>query len=324
MRRPQEVRVILNPAARGAPTPEAIEAAAEPLRTRGWTVQIETSEAAGEITARAAAAAAAGVDVVVACGGDGTVHEAANGLIGSGAALAMIPTGTANIWAAEAGIPSDPEQALLLIPRARRVRADLGIAQVGEARRHFLLMCGFGLDGHVVRRVGGGSRGKRRLGRAWYGIVGAWSALRVGAFEVTIRESGTGPEADLAVEQTLPLRLGIAGNTRLYGGVTRLTSGARIDDGLLDLVTFEARGPLGTARQLGRALRGGLHRRAGGTIGYRQTAAVEIEPSGALPVQLDGEFFAEAAPGTPLRLSTAPGALTMLMAPRPTPLLGER
>lgn len=338
--------VIRNPAARRSPPPGALDAAAAPLRARGWRVTVVDSAAPGDVATLAARAAAAGVGVVAACGGDGTLHEAAGALAGTEAALTAVPAGTANVWAHEAGIPIDPTAALDLIPRARRVRVDLGVADLPGAvaagdgrdegnegdegdgavqadghRRPFLLMCSFGLDAEVVRRVGSGGAGKARLGRAWYAAVGGWTALRWAPPPLTLRVE----DADGGVhEHSGRVRLGVAGNTRLYGGVSRLASGARIDDGLLDLVTFEAAGPLGTARQLGRGLRGGLHRRAGGSIGYRRARRVEVHPSGPLPVQLDGEYAGTASPGAPLRLTVLPGALTVLMAPRPTPLLGER
>src|SRR5690606_26707690 len=164
------------------------------------------------------------------CGGDGTIYEVVNGLAHSDTALAVIPTGTANVWAREAFVPRDLTRALKLVALGRRERVDLGVAEGAFGRRHFLLMCGIGLDAEVVGRVGTSSSGKRRLGKAWYALLGAGAVARATPVETTFSLDGTSLER--------PLLQAVAGNTRLYGGVTRLTSNARMDDGLLDLCVF--------------------------------------------------------------------------------------
>ena len=307
---PGRLLIVRNPGARRAPSEAALEEGAAPLRRAGWEVELRSTETAGHATAIAAEAAAAGVDVVVAAGGDGTVHEVVNGLAGSESALAVVPAGTANVWAKESGTPGNVARALAWIATARRAPIDLGrVAATGAPERCFLLMCSAGFDAEVVRRVGEGTWRKRRLGRAWYMAAGVALGLRARPTAARIAVDG--------VELERELLFLVAGNTRLYGGLVRLTDAALADDGLLDVCVFSGRGLWGHMRLLARGLRGGLHRRAGGDIDYVRGAEVRIDAARPLAVQADGELVGE----TPATLSVVPRALSVLLAPGPNPLL---
>lgn len=310
--RPRSLLIIRNPHARRAPSEGELWAATEPLREHGWVVRVESTARAGQATELAADAARAGIEVVAACGGDGTVNETLEGLLGTTTALAVIPTGTANVWAREAGVPLNFRRAVSLIPSARAVVVDVGVIEGAFGVRHFLLMCGIGLDAEVVRRVGGESRGKRLLGKAWYAAV----ATRVLA-------GAKGVQSDVLVDSaplTHPLFQLVVGNTRLYGGVMRLTSIARMDDGLLDLCVFSGSGRGRLVRLLARALRGRLHSRVGPGIDYYRGERIDIRADVPLSVQADGEYIGE----TPVSVSILPRGLTVLMGTRPNVLLGER
>lgn len=289
-----------------------MRAAAVSLQEHGWALRVESTTHAGHATELAADAASAGIEVVAACGGDGTVNEVVQALAGTSTALAVIPSGTANVWAREAGVPLDVGRAISLIPSARAVAVDVGVVEGEFGARRFLLMCGIGLDAEVVRRVGGGSRGKRLLGKAWYGVVGAraLSGWRSARCELVLDSVPT-------EERVFQV---VAGNTRLYGGVLQLTSDARMDDGLLDVCVFSGRGRLALGRLLWRARRGELHARAGRGIEYLRGARIDIGSSRRLAVQADGEYVGE----TPVTLSVLPRSLTALIGTRPNALLGER
>jgi len=112
-------------------------------------------------------AASEGYDVVVAFGGDGTVNEAANGLVGSRTPLTALPGGSTNVWARTLGIPNDvvdaTEHLLRMADEFEPFPVDLG--RVDE--RHFVFAAGAGLDASVVERVDAHPYRKARLG-AWY------------------------------------------------------------------------------------------------------------------------------------------------------------
>ncbi|MYA19947.1 MAG: diacylglycerol kinase family lipid kinase [Chloroflexi bacterium] len=325
---PGSLLIVRNPRARRAPSEAALREAVEPLRARGVAVELRSTTAPGHAGEIAAEAARDGVELLAAAGGDGTIHEVINGLGGSETALTAIPAGTANVWAREAGIPRNPARALAWIEGARRVRIDLGRAEFTgpdgtPSERVFLLMCSTGLDAEAVRRIGGGGRSKRWLGPVPYALHGSERLLRAPA--VRTRIAIEGPSGNTTIERSL--LFAVAGNTRLYGGVARLTGGARADDGLLDLAAFCGGSPasrltLGArvlVRAFGRGLRGSLAPRAGGSADYLRGARIRIEPEMPLAVQADGEYLGE----TPLTLSVEPRALDVLVAPRPHALLGE-
>lgn len=118
---------------------------------------------------------AEGVEGVISLGGDGTLNEVANGLLGRELPLMFLPGGTANTMAYELGIPRDPVRAVPVMAAAwpRPVRPGL----VGE--RAFLLMVGFGLDALAVYLVTGTL--KKRLGALAYLWTGLWAQMRPAA-----------------------------------------------------------------------------------------------------------------------------------------------
>jgi YegS/Rv2252/BmrU family lipid kinase len=154
--------VIFNPTA-GRRRRQRLRRALARLTALGVTVTVRETTAAGD--ARAFARDAAGVDIVVVAGGDGTINEAANGLAGrAGApALAIVPLGTANVLAAELGfVDMSPEAAADAIAGGAVRPAWLGVAN----GRVFCQMAGVGFDAHVVAGIDVGL--KRRIGKLAY------------------------------------------------------------------------------------------------------------------------------------------------------------
>ena len=307
---PGRVLLLRNPRARGAPSEAALHAAALPLVARGWHLDLHSTTGPGEASGIAAQAAVAGYDVVVAVGGDGTVHEVLQGLAGTATALGTVPAGTVNVWAKESAAPRGAGRALAFLPRARAARIDVGRVTFGDgSSRRFLLMCGVGLDAGVVRLVGAGGPGKRLLGSAWYAAAGLAYAIRAAPVRTAIEVGGERFERELF--------LAVVGNTRRYGGIASLTDAALADDGLLDVAAFSGRSLGDRVRLVARGLRGGLERRTGGGIDYTRGAEVRMTSERPLAVQADGEYVGE----TPVTISVEPRALTVLLAPEPNPLL---
>ncbi|MPZ47887.1 MAG: YegS/Rv2252/BmrU family lipid kinase [Dehalococcoidia bacterium] len=289
----QKASIIYNPMARNVPSQGRLAAAAASMADEGWEIDLRPTQSAGHATTLAREAAAHGVDVVVACGGDGTVNEVVNGLVGSQSAVALIRGGTGDVFAKEIGMPKTPEQALRLLAEGERRRFDLGIA--GE--RYFLLMAGVGLDAGVVRRVPG--RPKRFLGTASYVL---WGALELGRYRsrpVQLRLNG---EQDWEGH----LYWLLLGNTRSYGGVIDITSEALADDGLLDAYVFSGRGLPWLART---GIRLAMRRHDGADgVSFQRLRELDVLTPG-LEVQADGEFFGE----TPMRFGVAPRAVEVVI-----------
>jgi diacylglycerol kinase family enzyme len=133
-------------------------------------VRLEISETSerGDATRLAADAVAAGIDAVVAFGGDGTVNEVAQALVHSDSALGIIPAGTTNVMARSVGIPDDVSAASALL--ASRLGAGesrrINVGRIGE--RYFLFGAGMGLDAEVIRSVEARPERKRRLGHFFF------------------------------------------------------------------------------------------------------------------------------------------------------------
>jgi diacylglycerol kinase family enzyme len=140
------------------------------------------------------------------------------------------------------------------------------------------------------------------LGRAWYGAIASWVLARSETANARISVDGRVLEA--------PLLMALAGNTRLYGGVARLTASALADDGLLDVCTFSGAGLGHRAMLTARALRGGLDVHTGGGIDYDRGARVDIETDWPVPVQADGEFIGT----TPVSIEVEPAALWVVVS----------
>ena len=182
-----------------------------------------------------------GADLVFAWGGDGTVRRCAGELVGEDACLAVLPAGTANLFALNFGIPADLEQAVDIGLHGARRRLDVG--RFGDER--FAVMAGVGFDAAMIR---GAEDLKERIGRAAYLWSGSRS-LRGQAFEAEIEVDGT----DWFAGDATCILLGNVGE--LFGGVAVFPD-ARPDDGQLDLGVVTAEGAVQWARTLARTAAG--------------------------------------------------------------------
>jgi len=197
-------------------------------------------------SARSRRALDQGADLVFAWGGDGTVQRCIDALAGSGAALAILPAGTANLFASNLNIPTDLTEAVRVGLHGARRRLDTGRIN-GE---HFAVMAGAGFDARMIDAADGGM--KDRVGRLAYVWTGARSthAPRVKA---TIRVDGR-PFFRGKVACVLVGNVG-----QILGGV-RVFTGSRPDDGVLELGVLTAKGSAQWARTLGRVATGRAER----------------------------------------------------------------
>lgn len=247
------------------------------LQGNRWEVTVRQKLHGGHATELAREAAQQGYDVVVACGGDGTLSEVVDGLVHSDVAIGTLPGGTENVWAHEVGISSRLRVAAMQLVSAVRRRVDVGHVTInGSHGQHFLLMAGLGLDGAVIARVS--KPLKNRIGPLAVGLAAlealpAFRAVPANVDMDTLRWHGR-------ISQV------VIGNTRRYGGFTRVTGDAFVDDGLLDVCLITAAGPVSAGRQLTSLV---LRQRpsTASAESYR-AATITIRVPTALPLQLDG------------------------------------
>ncbi|NIV28338.1 MAG: YegS/Rv2252/BmrU family lipid kinase, partial [Anaerolineae bacterium] len=144
------------------------------LKRRGWSVQLQLTEKPGDAIALARAAAQDNYDVVIVAGGDGTINEAVNGLIGTETALGVLPVGTGNMWAKQLGIPTYTLTNPLRLREAAAGLAEgkIRVVDVGRVNnRYFLCWAGIGLDAQVTAEMEPRQRRTKRLGALPYAIA---------------------------------------------------------------------------------------------------------------------------------------------------------
>ena len=297
-RRMREAFIILNPEAgrgRGRRAESPIGVAA---REQGWKVAIESTRYPGEERELATRAADDGWPTVVAAGGDGTVHEVANGLLQNGpssALLGHIPLGTGNDFARLLGIPGrSVAESMAVLSRASECRFDVGRA-LGE---YFINAMGIGFGAAVVTET---LRLKHLSGFALY-LAAAWRAFlkfEAPTLEVKLdqsRESGRVMMVEVLVGQTA-------------GGGFRLTPDADPSDGMFDVCLIREVGLLTFLRYLPRVMRGTHAGLPPVTIARSRRVTIEC-PEGPPTVHLDGEL--RTAPSSTVEIETLPASLKVL------------
>jgi YegS/Rv2252/BmrU family lipid kinase len=289
------VSIVCNPNAGKRAAGGSLRGVMEVLEQAGWSIDVNVTAGPGDATRIAREAVANGMDAVLAAGGDGTINEVIQSLVGTDTALGYLPFGTVNIWARELAMPLVPERAAEAISTGRIETVDLGRAN----ERYFLLMAGLGFDGEVVRRAHQFERYKSRLGILPYVAAGVSTATLYRGADLELRYDGI-------IRRVQALML-VVGNTRLYGGRFHLTPRAVANDGLLDLCIVKGKGPLDLARQsLPLLLSGSVTYSDVETLRIRD---VVIRADEAVPYQLDGELCGE----TPVQFRVVPRALRVIV-----------
>lgn len=277
--------MLVNPNARRGP--EAL-AVVDRLTAGGIDVVVEhfasPEEAGADIVRRAAE-----IDLVIVCGGDGTVAAAAKGLVQAGRPMGLLPLGTANDLARTLGIPLDLAAAADVIIAGKRERIDLG-----EVNGHpFFNVASLGLSAEVAGRLT--REDKKRWGPLAYAIRAAQVLLTTRAFRARISVRGEETEV-----RTLQIAVG---NGRHYGGGQVVEEHASITDGRLDLYSLDPRAVWKLALEFQR-FREGRH----GVWAEVKTAKCtefDITTRKPRPINADGDIVTE----TPAHFVVRPGAI---------------
>ncbi len=250
----------------------------------------------GEALARQAAAE--GYDRVVALGGDGTINEVGNGLVGTTVAMAVVPTGTGNDWVRTVGIPLDAEVATRIAFQGRVVPTDIGQA-IGH--RYFFNIAGIGFDAEVSRRVNDYGPVIKAVGGTLPSLLGIVATLiQFGGDHVQVQID----TEHLEISRMLLMAVGIA---RFYGGGMKILPDAVIDDGLFDIAWGEDLGRLELLNLVGKIYKGGHvgHPKVKFARGRKVLATSSLP----LTFHLDGDV----AGNLPVTFELRPGALNVVI-----------
>ncbi len=288
---------ILNPTA-GSAQQQALHAAMEELAIDQWM-----TEEPGDATDRAAEAAAADYDRVIAMGGDGTIHEVVNGLMTVDAppTLAIIPLGTGNDLARTLALPRDPLEALALVAEGETRALDLIRVQPTDgATRYGINAAAGGFSGQVDEELT--PEMKRRWGPLAF-LLGAVSALPdIEAYATRIAFNDEAPTAVDAFNI-------VVANGRTAGGGKPVAPVANPEDGLLDVVTIEE-GTLAALSQVAAQLVAGTYLDHP-LVTHRRVRSVRVEASPGMWFNVDGELLTN----EPVTFEAVPQALPVVVGP---------
>ncbi len=235
--------IIVNPASAGGATGRAWPQIASDLRTHFGAFNCAFTEKAGDGRQIAAREASAGRSLIVACGGDGTISEVANGILESGAdaELGILPSGTGGDLRRTLKIPARAADAAAMLRLGRSIRVDVGRVEFqsragGRAQRYFLNVASCGMGGEVIRRVEENSAGW--LATASRRIGGGQLSYALASLQTTV--AFTKPTLRIQLDDRPEFRLVVANlcvaNARYFGGGMKIAPEAKLNDGLLDVV----------------------------------------------------------------------------------------
>ncbi len=267
--------VIFNPVA-GRRRATALWRVLDLLVETGVKVEVAETQHAGHATELAGSAARQGRGMVVAAGGDGTIAEVANGLLGSATTLGIIPLGTANVLAKEYGLSTSPRAIANALAYQRTQPLWPGIADMQGRDHVFVQMVGLGFDGAVVHGLRPGM--KRMIGRGAYVWQSMWESVAYRFPPVRLTVDGKTYQAASVV----------VSKGRLYGGPYLLAPNAVSTAPGFQVALFENPGTV-PALLSGAALPLGLLPRCPG-VRVIAGSHIEFAPgSGAIMTQSDGD-----------------------------------
>lgn len=274
------------------------------LSQNGIHADLAETTGPGDATEIAQQATREGRELVIACGGDGTLNEVVNGLAtaqnGHRVPLALLPGGTANVLAKELDLPWDVLRAAKHLVKADVREIALGLAKPLEQpdrARYFLSLSGCGPDGMIVYSVDLGL--KARVGILAYWWQGAREVLRYTFPRFRVRTGDRQMEATLVV----------VGRTKNYGGPFKITDQADLFEDQFEVMALTTQSGFRYLSYLPTLYMGNLRKEE--DVHFWKAETLVCEPLDANPVyaQVDGEPLAR----IPMEFSIVPRALKLLV-----------
>jgi diacylglycerol kinase family enzyme len=293
------VHLVANPTAGRGRVPDHVRALSARLEARGASVATHWTEGPGDARRHVASLAPGEVDRLVVFGGDGTLHEVVNARERPFPwPVAVVPVGTANLVARDAGMP--PPRRTEALAHAIEAGEEWAVDLLETDRGLAVANVGVGIDAEIVRAAAAARRG----GPGGYGRwVGPLARAFVGHVPPTLRATVDGGEP-------IPCAAVVVQNARAYGGPFTLSGEARMDDGLLHVFAIRA----GPARDWFRTAVAAFRGVAQSLRHVRVVSGRQVEVRGetSAAVQVDGDPAGE----TDVTVRVARGALRLLRPPR--------
>ena len=298
--------IVYNPTAGRFSVKPFIKSAVSELESAGWKVDAEETRSGDHIIELAKQAATEKKDAVFAVGGDGTIGNVVNGLVGSETALGVLPAGTANVWSTELGLRPFAWSHPWVLRRNAAILANAPCHRVDVGRCnqiYFMMWAGMGLDALTIQSLEPRMRLDKFLAMPEYAARTIWKAAQWSGLRMRLWADENEVEGHFI--------LAVATNIRHYmGGLSNLSPDAHIDDGLLDLWLFNG-SHIGDALRHAYDLWRGSHLNSEATrrITFRN---LRVEADSSYWIQTDGEARETAKIA---EISVHPHALKLLMPP---------
>lgn len=284
----------------GRPIRKAVRDTQRQLEAAGWTVESSVVKKKSRLRRETAAAVDAGVDVVVAVGGDGAVLQVIQSLAEKPVALGIVPMGTGNLLARNLGIHRRLDRAAGVILEGERRVIDLGHLTLGEKKRFFSVACGVGFDAEVMDKTK--TNTKQRWGKLAYVANALTESGKLRNVDHKITVDG--------IETTMEAGQVFVGNFGQTGLGVKPRLEVEPDDGVLDVIAVRASGRLSGLVSGNKAIRQGHEGETADGRAFRATAReVRIETKEPRLVEIDGSVIGK----TPIEVSIRPAALTVLV-----------
>jgi len=317
MRDFRKALLLYNPVSggRAAGRRQAMTDVAALLRYRVQEMRVEPTHRPGSAGQQARDAIHGGCEAIFVCGGDGTVFDALQGVVGSKAALGVIPLGTGNVLATDLGLPRHTLEAArcLLEFEPRRIAVGRIRCNEGTLTRYFSVAAGAGVHAELIYRSS--ARAKRAGGVRAYYVVGLGLLLRHKfiPFEVEIGDADGQMHRETVLEM-------MAMRVSSFGGIlSRLRPGGALEKPHLQVGVLRRSSRIGMLRYVVDAILGLArpkeHTSSGADVGFLAARRVVCRAlpgeSGRIRVQADGELLGE----MPAEIEVVPDALTLMMPP---------
>ncbi len=302
----RDALLIVNPAAGGGKRVKQIDEARRVFRNAGIETELQNTSAAGEATHMARRAVEQSRQLVIVCGGDGTVNEVVNGLACTQVPLAVLPAGTANVLAKELALPWNLPRAAERIVDApfRRIALGLAIPEKSSGEpRYFLSVAGAGADGALVSAVRPEIKLKAGILAYWQEGLRQLTRYDFPMFRTQMAGKAIGIDASLVV----------VGRTKHYGGPFKITTEADLLQPEFELAFVTTRSAWRYIAYLPLIWAGKL--RSARYVRFFKTNSLQCASNSASQVQI--QVDGEPAGRLPVEFRIVPDALTLAI---PDPL----
>ncbi len=273
----KKVLVILNPRAGKMKSKGGLFTIVDKLCVAGWSVTVQTTQKQGHATELAAEAKKLGFDLIVCCGGDGTLNEVIDGVMHSGSdiPLGYIPCGSTNDFAASMGISTDINKAIDNIIENEAVSLDIGSFN----GRHFSYIASFGA--FTAASYSAPQSRKNALGHFAYILEGIKDIRSLKKYHLSVKTDELCEEGDYI--------FGAVSNSTSVGGIVKLSDDmVDMKDGLFELILIKyPKNPAQFTRILTGILSSNFDK---DVFTFAKTSHIEFDTAGDIHWTLDGEY----------------------------------